>query len=85
MTHSARKIPESVTGEDLKAAMQPLFDLLGVDLMEVFLHGLHFDFASGVMIVSSVSPEAGLTASNPDVVPGNRDSEYAVVTHVRIS
>lgn len=85
MTDSARKIPESVSGLELEAAMEPLFTLLGVDPKELFLHGLHFDFAEGITIVSGVSPEAGLTVTNPGAVGGNEGSQYAIVSHVRIS
>lgn len=85
MTDTARKIPESVSGQELEAAMAPLFQLLGVDPKELFLHGLHFDFADGITIVSGVPTEAGLTATNPGAVGGNEGSEYAIVSHVRLT
>ena len=84
MTAPARTMPESVSMQDLMDAMEPLMQLLCVDINQLLIHGLAIDFMQGVTVIAGVPAEAGVTAANPDMVPGNASSEYAVATLVRV-
>lgn len=80
----ARKIPESVTGEELCEALQPLLDLLGVRLIDLAVD-LRIDFASGVQFTTILPAEA--VKVDPDLAPGlgNASSEIAATHTVYVT
>ena len=82
---NAPNIPESVTGQELADAMQPLLDLLGVSLESLMAHGMDIDFVEGVTLTCGIPAAAGVTAVAPGLIPGNAFTEFSTTTLVKVT